>query len=169
MNAMQMMFMEEFLDTTTDISPWTFPVLPTHKQTPTIVERAVYYQGLYLKYVRPDLITNDICLLAVNQCGAALEFVPRHFQTQEVCEDALNNEGTALQYVYEQNEHLCLLAIESDSSALEYVENQTYEMCLKAVRDDWRNLEVVKKEFKTLELQQLSFEQSSESVKYFAL
>ena len=55
--------------------------------------------GWVLEYIRPDLITPELALVAVKDRAWALQFVPAHCQTQEVIEVALKSEPDAKSFI----------------------------------------------------------------------
>jgi hypothetical protein len=55
--------------------------------------------GWVLEYIRPDLITPELALVAVKDRAWALQFVPAHCQTQEVIEAALKQDPKAKKFI----------------------------------------------------------------------
>ena len=52
-----------------------------------------------LQYVRPDLQTPALALIAVTKWGPNLKFIPAHLQTQEVIETALKKDPKAKEFI----------------------------------------------------------------------
>lgn len=59
---------------------------------------AVNHDGFAIRYITCPL-TEDICVLAVQQNGLALQFINDEFQTQNICNLAVFQNSSALQYV----------------------------------------------------------------------
>ena len=114
------------------------------------------YATATLRYATKELITPEMCLLAVKNEGRALCYVPEEMKTPELCMEAVKNYGEALGYVPEKMKTLeiCLEAVKKDGSALEYVpeELMTPEICLEAVKNDGLALEYVPEELMESEL-----------------
>jgi hypothetical protein len=55
--------------------------------------------GWALEYIRPDLITPELALVAVKDRAWALQFIPAHCQTQEVIEAALKQDPKAKKFI----------------------------------------------------------------------
>ena len=107
----------------------------------------VQLNGLWLKDVRNNLQTEEICKLAVQQDGRALLYIRKDLQTYE----------------------MCILAVQQYGRTLEYVKKnlQTYEMCILAVQQEnglW--LKNVRKKLQTEEMCRLAFLQNSKAIKY---
>ena len=90
-------------------------------QTEELCLLAVYKKPYALKYVAKQ--NERICLLEVSKIGGALEYVKE--QTEEICKRAVQNDGFALQYVAKQNEEICLLALQQFVGAILYVREKT--------------------------------------------
>ena len=108
---------------------------------------SVQLNGLWLKDVRNNLQTEEICKLAVQQDGRALLYIRKDLQTYE----------------------MCILAVQQYGRTLEYVKKnlQTYEMCILAVQQEnglW--LKNVRKKLQTEEMCRLAFLQNSKAIKY---
>ena len=91
--------------------------------------------GFFLKLLKKEEQTEEICKLAVQQNGISLDYVKIE-QTEEICKLAVQQNGYALQYVRNQNEEICKLAIQQNSWSFQYVRNQTEEMCKLAVQQN---------------------------------
>lgn len=149
--------------------------------------------GTALKYVAPQYVTYDICLLAVQKEASALEFVPEQFKSEEICTLAVKQTGYTLRYVKNPSEELCKLAVQKDGYALKYVPenfqteelcilafesgyggrfafrfviNQTENLCKHAVQINCEMLEYVKERFQTEELCKLAIQQNCDTIKY---
>jgi hypothetical protein len=74
----------------------------------------VQKNGLWLKDVRKDLQTKEICYLAIRNYGYALYHVREDLQTEEMCKLAVKQDGHALEYVRNdfQTEEMCKLAVQ---------------------------------------------------------
>ena len=53
---------------------------------------AVQYQGIYLQYVKKNIITQELCKLAVEHNGYAIKYVPYEFINKELSELAKEHE-----------------------------------------------------------------------------
>ena len=96
----------------------------------------IYKDGRALQYVKEELLTEELCMLAVRQNGLVLEFVKK--QTSKICKLAVRQDAYALQYVINQNEKVCEIAVRQEGDALEYVEKRykTRELCTLAVEQN---------------------------------
>jgi hypothetical protein len=83
----------------------------------------VQENGLWLKYVRKDLQTEEICKLAFQQYGCALKYVRKNLQTHEMCKLAVQQDGYALKWVRKdlQTHEMCKLAFQQYRWTLKYV------------------------------------------------
>lgn len=88
----------------------------------------------YLKFVKEELLTNDLYLRAVNCEALELEYVKK--QTPEICLIAVKKNGLALQFVENQTSEICLMAVKENGLALQFVEKQTPEICSMAIQQN---------------------------------
>jgi hypothetical protein len=105
-----------------------------------IFKLAVQYDGLSLRFVKPELITDELCKLAVQQNGSALRYVKPELMTEEICKLAVQQDGNALCHVKPElmTEEICKLAVQQDCCALKFVteEFMTGEICKLAVQQN---------------------------------
>jgi hypothetical protein len=127
------------------------------KQAPGFYLKAVEQNGWFIKHVKLEFQTREMCLEAIKQTGGlALQYIVN--QTEEICHAAVRENGALLQYVKNQTENICLDAINphfmkaihmsneiayefnrktsqtaKTSEILKLVKKQTKEICLIAV------------------------------------
>ena len=122
-----------------------------------------------LKSVPKDLITPELCKIAVKKNGYALEYVPDKLKTPELCKIAVENDYSALEFVPNKlmTPELCKLAVEEYGGALRYVPDKfkTPELCKIAVEDEG-DLKYVPDKFKTPELCKIAVENNRWALKH---
>lgn len=98
----------------------------------------------FLRYVRPSLQSEEMCLMAVSKLGDALQFAT--YQTHRVLLEAVKNDGHSLRWIQpsKQTEEICLAAVQRHGSALQFVANQTPEIREMAVLRDPDAIQYVK-------------------------
>lgn len=84
-----------------------------------------------LKYVKRKYLTNENCLLFMNNNYKAIEYIPLEFQTFEICKIAIDN--NYFRYVSNQSYKICKYALKYRLQNLEYINNQTYKLCKYAI------------------------------------
>lgn len=168
-NGLEKLYVNNIINKTNSTDWWKFSSMPKIEQTFEDAFVAVYNYPYDLQYVRENLKTYDLCLMAVSRIGTALEFVPEELKTDEMYRAAIQSTGMALKYVTEQTPELCLMAVQKDGQALDYVKQQTLEICIAAVKKDYEALEFVNEELMTHNLFMIAYEQNPEAVKYFEI
>ena len=115
----------------------------------------VKQNGLVLKYVKPEIVTYEMCKTAVQQNGMALRYVKAKFYTNEICEMAIKQEGLSLACVKPEfcTNEMCLSAVRQNGLALIFVKEQNFEIVTLAVKqnplifryieDIWQTEEIV--------------------------
>jgi hypothetical protein len=86
--------------------------------------------GLNLKYIREDLLDDDLCFNAVHNDGRALQYVPGFMQTKKMCV-----RSRQLKYIYNKtmiDENMCLQAVQFDGLELEFVPRQHLTNLIKS-------------------------------------
>ena len=166
---LEKLYVNNIINKTNSTDWWKFSSMPKIEQTFEDAFVAVYNYPYDLRYVREDLKTYNLCLMAVSKIGTALEFVPEELKTDEMYRAAIQSTGMALKYVTEQTPELCLTAVQKDGQALDYVKQQTLEICIAAVKEDYEALEFVNEELMTHNLFMIAYEQNPEAVKYFEI
>ena len=135
-------------------------------KTLAICELAIRKNGDAIFYIKdsPNLLTNELCTLAVKRKGYSLRFIDEQYRTKEICILAVQKDGEALQFIKTQSDELCIQAVQQNGCALRYAEIQTEEICILAVQQNGFALEYVKKQ--TKELCFLAVQQNSKANKY---
>jgi hypothetical protein len=89
-----------------------------------------------LPLIPQDILSPELCFLAIKKCGMALEFVPEEFMSYELCLTAI---GTT------QANPLCKIKDRPNLASLRFVPERfkTYNLCLVAVSNNGANLEFV--------------------------
>lgn len=146
-----------------------------------------------IEYVREDLRTEELCLIAVKQYPVLIRHVPN--QTNEICDvfinslfvedyfhliknpteemalKAVKNRWLAIQGVPEnlKTEEVMLEAIKGNPYAIAYISKgaQTERMALEAVKQNGIMIQYV--ENQTPELCMIAYQQNPESEKYFKI
>jgi hypothetical protein len=139
------------------------------RQTKSICLEAVKYSCNNFEYVRPEYITEELCLKFIkNKDYLHEDEISKLLQTEKVCiaivrkspyylpliknkttnvyMEAVIKDSSLLKYVKEQTKELCLIAVKQNGNALEHVINQTDEICLEAVKNNGNALQYVKKQ-----------------------
>ena len=80
-----------------------------------------------LHYVPKELITSEMCTIAVKSDGIALQYVPKEFITEEMCLKIVK--GTTnhdiVEYVLKVAPELCKVAVEQNPDAEKFVRLDT--------------------------------------------
>jgi hypothetical protein len=100
-----------------------FQNLDDDLKTMQICKMAVEISG-YDALPHCPVITEELCLLAVEDYGQALEVVPAKFKTKKVCMAAVANDGFALEYVpkrLQKDKDVYNLAISQNAEAAQCV------------------------------------------------
>lgn len=109
--------------------------------------------GLALLLIPPDLLTDELCRMAVENDGGALQWVPQKWRTPELYELAVRQKGLALCQVPEnyRTKDLCWISVLEDGRALQYVPqtHRTKVLCKRAVLTNGTALQWVPPELRT--------------------
>jgi len=123
--------------------------------------------GLYLKYVPEERMTQEMCIDAVSNSPGALESVPVRFKTNQMCLQAAQAGFTSGEFfkilkwvprdcMSEELEKLCIEKISQKGSYGQFSsipkEIRMLSISLFAVQQAWDNLRHVPDEFKTSEV-----------------
>lgn len=84
-----------------------------------LAKKAVKYQTMALKYMRPEEQTRDVCLIALKKDPRALYWITN--QTEDLCLFAVTSMPDALRYVNKQTKKICKAAIKLNPSAVKHV------------------------------------------------
>jgi len=84
---------------------WYLYYIDYNKQTTELIEAAVRDVGYVIKYASPDLITDYIAKIAVNNDSSALRYLPYKFQTEEIIFIAYSN-GFHYKYIKSKCEQI---------------------------------------------------------------
>lgn len=87
-------------------------------QTPAEWTAVIKKNPSYLRFVPDDMITQDLCLLAVNHGESRLEYVPEEFRTRELYMALVTKCGYLLKTIPEEHKdhQLCLAAIKAGAN-----------------------------------------------------
>ncbi len=100
-------------------------------------ETAVTHNGDALEFVPAKYKTDEICTIAVSNCGHSLKYVLN--KTLEICMIAVNNDGDALKYIKNKSSKICRHAIKNEPCAIEFVDKnhpRYYRLCKMAIKRD---------------------------------
>lgn len=94
----------------------------SHFDRVKLCESAVERNGLALRYVPRELLTDKLEHKAVKSNGLSLQFIPEHRRTAGLCTLAVRQNGLAIRYVpdYLKSLQLCKSAVAQNPSALEW-------------------------------------------------
>jgi len=169
-NGYALQFIKDPTNLTTEIcglavkeNPTTLRYVPINLMTEEICVSAVERDGLTLEYTK-HLMTYEMCLIAVKQNSLALIHVKKQFITTDIYELTLRDDGLLLQFITEQTEDLCKMAITQNGLALQYVKYQTDEICSIAVQQNGLSLEYVRDQTETVCI--LAIKQNSLALEY---
>ena len=139
----------------------TLLFIPDHKLSDDIIEIAVQYNGLALKYIRPVLffkknkyskqIITNIIELAVQNNGLALEFVDKEYLylylTNKIIELAVQQNGLAIEFVDKEylSDETIEFAVKQNGLALQFINKDilTYKICILAIQSNGLALQYV--------------------------
>lgn len=130
--------------------------------------------GLELKNIPTDFMSDELCMTAVKQNGLAIKDVPEKFhsssllieavkqnpqalkyitQSQELCDNAVSGDGMVLEFVDEiwKTQELCETAVRKSPSSIKWARQSPY-LCLLAVKLSSKEIVHVVDEFKTTEV-----------------
>ena len=104
-------------------NPDNLEKVPDELITPELCKLAIEEDGSAIEYVPNELITPELCRIAVEESMYALKYVPDEFKTPELCKFAVEKDGRALYYVPDELKtlELCKLAVKKNSFMLKYV------------------------------------------------
>jgi hypothetical protein len=135
-----------------------------------IILYALQENGWALEYVPEDLITEEMCRIAVTQNGWALEYVPRALRTEEICHIAVAERAVALEYVpfARCTAEICKIAVTNDGLALEYVPEvlRTEQICSLAVAQHGSALKFVPEALRSEDMFRMSLSQRGSALGY---
>jgi hypothetical protein len=120
--------------------------------------QAVNCSGMYIRYIKPESQTFDVCMLAIKKVPSALKYIVNQTpeicleafkkgcnfgyircQTPEICLEAVKMDWQLIGSIKYQTREVCLIALEKSWIALKYIRDQTDELCLRAVQNKERN------------------------------
>ncbi len=117
---------------------------------------AVDYNGWCLRWVPPDVQTQELCDVAVESICWALQYVRDEYKTYENCMSAVQRNGQILVHVPQSfiDMAMCVVAVTSRYECLNLIPREfvTRELCYSAVRANGRNIQYVPDEFMSTEL-----------------
>jgi hypothetical protein len=141
--------------------------------TKNMCKIAVSKNGYNLKYINSKFLTEELQILAIQNCGSAMQFIknpsnelkevaiisdPRAIQFIKNPEDDLkilvvkNLIDPGLQWVFKQTQRICLIAVKHNYLNLKYVQKKNFSICKAAVLKDPRALAFVDEKFQTEQL-----------------
>jgi hypothetical protein len=96
----------------------------------------------------------DISMKSVEKCGSNIKYIDDEIITTDMCMMAIKNEYKCLRCIKEeyQTYDICLEAVKQHGGMLKYVKNKTYNICLEAVKNYGNAYEYVNDEYLTDEL-----------------
>lgn len=123
-------------------NPWIIKFLP--RIDSELAFTAVNKIGRTIKYVAPELQTEELCSLAVMEDGA-LRYVKN--QTEKICMESIRHHVMSFRLVRNKTRAIILQALDDNPAMLRYVdeEDQTEDICTQAIEDTPRTFVYVKR------------------------
>lgn len=153
-----------------DPCEWTFRNIPKRVQTLDMVRYAISKDGRSIRDVSKKLLSQDLCLEAVQQNYKALFYIPEKYITKELLEAAVNANGLALEYIPTKriSRNLCKQAVQQNGMALPYVPKKyiTKEILEIAVRSQGLSLEYAPQKFLSYDLCKEAVQQNGLALSY---
>jgi hypothetical protein len=143
----------------------------TFRQTPRTVWRSVNSWGTSLEYVRPELITYELCKCAINRDEYAIGSVPREKFTEnqyhDLCMMAVSGNGFVLKEIPEPaiTAEIVEAALGFTCCAIMFAPHKflTPQNCMKAIKQNGEMLQYVPEEYITEEMRQMAAESIKEN------
>lgn len=106
--------------------PKTFLSIPEQYRTYNTYIKAVQKNGLALKHVPVEHMTNELCELAIKQNGFAFRYLPEHMQTEDFALMAIKQNGLVLSIIPEElhSYEMYVHAVNNNSEAIDYVPDE---------------------------------------------
>jgi len=96
--------------------------------------------GYYITYVPTEIITEEMCRVAIKSNPNSFKYIPEKYKTKEMCKYAFNKEPFLIEYFPEEyiSEKLALRAVKHSGFILNYLPEKyrSKEVCLIAVSDE---------------------------------
>ena len=107
--------------------------IPEDKITDKICKIAIQQNVYALRYVPIDKITDKICKMAVQQNGTIIEYILYNKITDEICKISVQQTGYALEYIPDdkQTDEICRISVEQNKGALNYVPRDKKHLFIK--------------------------------------
>ena len=127
-----------------------------------VCEQVLKINGRFLEDIPNNLISYNLCKIAVQNDGFALRYVPKEYMTEELCLIAVNHDPFAIGFIPETiiTQEMCLAAVKGSGYVLRYIPKYllTHELCKIALEDRPDGIKYVPSELIDNELTQLSLE-----------
>lgn len=111
--------------------------VPKDLRTYEMCLAGVSVAGWTITSVPLEILSEEICLQAVMNCGRALETIPERFKTHEVCLAAVNQDPFSLQFIPKEitSQAIYVAAAKKNGLAINLIpsEFRTQEVCLAAL------------------------------------
>lgn len=144
--------------------------IPQKILTEKLAVSIVSINGIYLKYLPPEVISKNIILAAAKQKLNAIKYIPDKFKTDEFFKALIDLSPKSLKYLEAPGAVVCEYAISKEPNAISYIKNDsalTIEICKKAIEADWKNLRYIPSDRVTRDLCDYAFRQSWKAFKLF--
>jgi hypothetical protein len=84
-------------------------------------EEEIIKMPIRIKYAKPEILTRDMCIMAVKYEGCLLKYIPD--PDYEICKLAVENNGLALEYVKKQfcTAEIISIAVNNNPEAIQFV------------------------------------------------
>ena len=113
--------------------------LPHMMKWPDVAIMLLAINGVYISFVDQAVLTEEMCLAAIESNPYAFRYLPPRFQTEKVCVHAFENDPDLIRWFPEEyiTEQVALKAVENSGYNLEYLPDKykTKKICLIAVSD----------------------------------
>lgn len=113
--------------------------IPHMVKWPDICLALVKSNPSFIKYVNPNMITQEMYIMAVSvdKKGHIIKDIPLEFRTEELCMLALEKDPDNIEYIPEEylNEEVCLETVKKRGDVLACIPEQfmNYDICLAAM------------------------------------
>lgn len=112
-----------------------------NKQIGVAVIESIKRNAETIKYVRPNVFTEEMCKIAVGCDGMLLRYVPSRYRTDEVIDIAVKNVPNAITFLPNSPspnnrkvvDSAILKALDQDGLLLRFLDKPTYDQCIRAV------------------------------------
>jgi hypothetical protein len=108
-------------------------------------KQIIEHYGMSIKLANKSIITEEMCVSAVNDEGYNLKYMAEEFKTYEVCNAAIINNSNSFKYVpkHIQTDVMCKFVLgKNNNNCIKYIENEfrTYDNFKLSILNCWTSL-----------------------------